>query len=180
MNKIIKVISSKIDDTSRRLVKSLGYGNDDVQETLNVAPFGDDSCPIKDIVAIYSSTSDIGNPVVIGYINKNQISEVGEKRIFSTDADGVEQIALHLKNDGTAEFGGNTDFMVRYSALETAFNTVKSDLNSLITAYNSHTHITTATVAATPTPGIIAPTLATGTPTTADISGAKISEIKTL
>ena len=179
MNKIIKVISSQIDSKGRRLIKSLGWGADDVQETLNVTPFGDDSSPIKDMVAIYSETSDIGNPVVIGYVNKNQIADVGEKRIFSTDANGVEQISLHLKNDGTAEFGGNSDFMVRYSDLETAFNQLKSDLNALTTAYNSHIHITTATVLATPTPGIIAPTLSTGTPSTADISGAKINEIKT-
>ena len=159
MNKIIKVISSQIDSTGRRLIKSLGWGADDVQETLNVAPFGDDSCPVKDMVAIYATTSDIGNPVVIGYVNKNQI---------------------HLKNDGTAEFGGNTDFMVRYSELEVGFNALKSDFNSLVTSYNSHIHITTATVSATAVPGIIAPTPSTGTPSTADISGSKIDEIKTI
>jgi hypothetical protein len=180
MNKIIKVISSQIDETGRRLIKSLGWGADDVQETLNVAPFGDDSCPVKDMVAIYATTSDIGNPVVIGYVNKNQIADVGEKRIFSTNADGVEQIALHLKNDGTAEFGGNTDFMVRYSELEVGFNALKSDFNSLVTSYNSHIHITTATVSATAVPGVIAPTPSTGTPSTADISGSKIDEIKTI
>ena len=178
MNKIVKIISSKVDDRNRRLIKSLGWGSDDVQEVLNVSDFGDDSHPVENMVAIYAETTDIGNPVVIGYINKNQISEVGEKRIFSTDTDGNVVFALHLKNDGTAEFGGNSDFLVRYNELKTGFDQLKSDFNSLISAFNTHTHATAAT--GPPVPPTPIPSQIPATPSSADISGAKIDEIKTL
>ena len=178
MNKIVKVISSKTDDQDRRLVKSLGWGDDDVQENITASSFGDDSHPVKDMIAIYSDTTDIGEPVIIGYVNKDQISKVGEKRIFSTDADGVLSFALHLKNDGTAEFGGDADFMVRYNELETGFNALKSDLNTFISTFNAHVHPFVGL--AVGVPGITTPTTTAGSPSSADISGEKINEIKTL
>jgi len=178
MNKIVKIISSKIDDQKRRLVKSLGWGNDDVQETQVATAFGDDSHPVEKLVAIYAPTSDIGNPVIIGYINKNQIAEVGEKRIFSTDADGNAVFAIHLKNDGTAEIGGNTRTMVRYQELEIAFNQLKSDFNAHVSAYNSHIHPYIGLVVGVP--GATTPTPSASSPSSADISGAEITEIKTL
>ena len=122
-------------------------------------------------------TSEIGNEVIIGYIHKSQISEPGEIRIFSTDDNGDDQISLHLKKDGTAEFGGDSDFMVRYSALETAFNELKSDFNSLVAKHNTHVHPFVGL--AVGVPGFTTPTTTTETPSIADISGAKIDEIKT-
>lgn len=158
-------------------IKFLGSGKSDVQEKNQIAPFGIDSNPIKDMIAIYMPTSEIGREVVVGYINKNQIADIGEIRIHSTDADGNDSISLHLKNDGTAEFGGDSDFMVRYSALETAFNELKADFNSLVTKYNSHIHPFVGLAAGVP--GFTTPTTTTETPSTADITGAKIDEIKT-
>ncbi len=73
------------------------------------------------------------------------------------------------------EVGGNTDFMVRFSVMETAYNQLKSDFDDLVNAYNSHVHpgVTAggASTATTPTQG---------NTSTGDISGAKIDEIKTL
>ena len=178
MNKIVKIISSKIDDKKRRLIKSLGWGNDDVQETQVATAFGDDSHPVENLVAIYAPTSDIGNPVIIGYINKNQIAAVGEKRIFSTDADGTVVFAVHLKNDGTAEVGGNADNLVRYSELKSGFDALNDKVNSHISKYNSHIHPYIGL--AVTVPGVTSPTASIETPSTADISGAKIDEIKTL
>ena len=171
---IVKVISTRISE-SKRLIKFLRLGKSDVQENYEVSPFGFDSNPIKDMVAVYSQTSEIGNSVIIGYINKNQISEIGESRIYSTDADGLLKFYVYLKNDGTAEIGGNTDFMVRYSELESAFNELKSDFNTLVSTFNTHVH-----------PGVTSggastsATLTTGITSSADISGAKIEEIKTI
>lgn len=184
MLNFVKVISTKLDDEirnfPRRLIKYLRLGKNDVRESHQSGPFGTDSNPVKDTIAIYGPTLQSGKQVIIGYINKNQFAEIGEHRIFSTDSDGLEVFSLYLKNDGTAEFGGDADFMVRYNELESAFNELKGDLNSLITAYNSHIHVTTATVGATAVPGILSPTPSAGVSSTADISGAKITEIKTL
>jgi hypothetical protein len=177
---LTKVISTRYDSLNRRIVKFLRFGRSDVQECQQAAPFGIDSNPVKDMIAVYSPTAEDGKNVIIGYLNPNQLAEVGETRLFSTDSDGNLQFYVHLKNDGTSEIGGDTDNMVRYSELESAFNQLRDDLNDLISAYNSHIHTTTATIGASTTPGVIAPTTSTGTPSTADVSGAKIDEIKTI
>jgi hypothetical protein len=87
-------------------------------------------------------------------------------------------------DDGTAVIKGTTttvndgtDFAVQYTALKSAFDTLKQDLNNLVTAYNAHIHITTATVGIGP-PGVIAPTTSTGTPSAADMSSAQIATVK--
>ena len=176
---VTKVISTVV-EKGIRLVKVLRYGDDDIQEKAQITAFGIDSHPVKDMSAIYARTAVRGDEVIIGYLNTNAIAELGETRIFSTDSDGAEVFALHLKNDGSAEFGGDSRHMVRYEEMETAFNQLKSDFNALVTAYNSHVHITTATVGPSPVPGIISPTASASSPSSADISGAKINEIRTL
>lgn len=167
------VISTTFDQMNRLKVKFLRKGKSDVRECLEVSSYGDDSNPIKDMVALYAPTDEAGRDYIVGYINKNRLAQVGEKRIFSTDADGVLSTYIWLKNDETMEIGGNTDFMVRYSALETAFNQLKTDFNNLVTSFNAHMHPTAAT-------GPPSPPTVSGSPSSADISGAKIEEIKTL
>lgn len=179
---LTKVLSTNIDSLMRRVVKVLRFGKSDVQTALDVSSYGIDSHPIKDMIAVYSDTSEKGKTVIIGYINKNKLAEIGELRLFSTNSTGTEQFYTWLKNDGTMEIGGDGDNMVRYSELEIAFNQLKSDFNSLVTAYNTHVHpIVNAVPLATP-PGIVTSsvTVTTGVPSAANIAPAKIDEIKTL
>ncbi len=170
-----KIISTEIDNLAQRVAKFLRFGLNDVQTAKQTAPYGMDSNPIKGMIAIYGATSDKGKPVIIGYINKNQLADVGEARIFSTDANGALKTYIWLQNDGIMEIGSSVDNMVRFSELETAFNELKSDFNALVTAYNTHVH-PGVTVGA----GATLVTTSTGSSSTADISGAKIDEIKTL
>jgi hypothetical protein len=175
---LVNVISTKIGNGGRMLIKVLRMGKTDVQEKYQVYPFGFDSNPLKDLVALYAPTGEKGKEVIIGYVNKDLITDVGESRIFSTDESGELKMFLHLKNDGTAEFGGNIDNMVRFSQLEAAFDTLKYDHNALVNAFNTHTHATAAPgppVPPTPIPSVVPAVIST-----ADISGAKIDEIKTL
>lgn len=89
---------------------------------------------------------------------------------------------IYFRNDGHITFkigdqeGG--DFAVRFNELKAGYDELKQDLNDLISLYNAHIHITTATVGPTPVPGIIAPTVSTGTPSTASIDDSKIPEIE--
>lgn len=83
-----------------------------------ISPFGDDSAPLKDMIAIYANTSNVGDSVVIGYINKNQIAKAGEKRIFSLDPNnGDLSTYIHLLTDGTMQIAGDNDNAVRYNPL---------------------------------------------------------------
>ncbi len=166
MNIISKVISSRI-VSSETLIKFLGFGKNDVREKNESAPFGIDSNPVKDMSAIVIPTSEIGREIVIGYINVNQLAAVGETRIFSTNESGVLQVAIHLKNDGIIEVGGNNDNLVRFTELKAGFEQLKADFNTLTNQYNLHVHAGTGV-----------PTVSVGTPSTASINTAKIDNLK--
>jgi hypothetical protein len=171
---LTRVISTQLDSLNRRLIKVLRFGKSDVQTPFQALPHGIDSNPVKNWLAVYSETTEKGKSVIIGYINPDQLSEVGGTRVYSTDSDGAVQFAIYLRANGTCEMGGDSDNMVRYSELETAFNELKNDFNTFVnTTYNTHMH---------PTAGVGAPSppTVTGQPSSADISGAKIDEIKTL
>jgi hypothetical protein len=159
------------------LTKILRFGKSDVQTPFQALPHGIDSNPVKDMIAVYSETTEKGKPVVIGYLNRDQLAEVGGTRLYSTDSDGSAQFAIYLRADGTCEVGGDSDNMVRYSELETAFNQLQSDFDSFVNTYNTHIHdVPQAPSGTLPS----APTTSTGSASTADISPAKIDEIKTL
>ena len=82
-----------------------------------IAPFGDDSAPNKDMIALYGKTTNGEDNVVIGYVNRNQIALPGEKRIFSEKTDGTVSTYIHLFTDNTMAIGGDTDNAVRYTPL---------------------------------------------------------------
>lgn len=116
------IISTSIDKFTRRLIKVRRFGNDDVQEPFQANNAGIDSNPIKDMVAVYSSTSENGKNVIIGYLNKNQIADSGEVRIYSTDENGQLKTFVWVTNEGKIELGGVADNAVMYSKLNGAIN----------------------------------------------------------
>jgi hypothetical protein len=167
MANFVKVISSAIDNLHRRVVKFYRLGKSDVQTAIEAGPYGIDSNPIKDLIAVYAETGEKGKTVIVGYLNKNQLAAAGEVRLYSTDAAGEQQFYIWLKNTGICEIGGAGDFLVRYNELETAFNELQSKFNTFA---NSYTPGSPSTLGTPPTVS----------PSTADITKAKITEIKTL
>ena len=165
MNNIVKVISTSVTEGLRQ-IKFLLMGRSDVQEVPQVAPFGIDSNPIKDSIAVYSKTLQDGEAVIIGYIPKISLAELGELRLYSTDSNGAEKTYTLLKNDGNIEINGNTDNMVRHSNLSTSFinysSNVGTELGKIAAAINA-----------------IAPGSYTPVVPSIDISTAKIDNVKT-
>lgn len=98
-------------------------------------------------------------------------------RAGTTEVSVLDDGSIAIKGTETVMHDG-TDWAVQFTEMKSAFDTLKSDFNSLVTAYNAHIHITTATVGASPTPGVIAPTTSTGTPSTADMANAKVEEVR--
>lgn len=170
--KVVKVISTKVNSLGQLMTKLLKSGKSDVQEVKTLSVPGVDSNPIEDEIGLYETTDINGENFIIGFVIKNRKAGSGEVRLFSTDDKYQEKTYIWVKNDGTIEIGGNVDNAVRYSKLETAFNELKADFNDLVTKYNTHIH---------PTPsGPSSTTATTATQSTADITPAKIEEIKTL
>lgn len=171
---IVKTIASKLEDAYRH-IKVQVMGKNDVQTPVEASPYGMDSNPVKDLAAIYALSTVSGEPVIIGYLLKDRLAEVGELRLYATNASGALQNYIWLKSNGDILVGGDADNLVRYTPTETAFNDLKSTVNDLVTAFNAHIHPTPSGPSSPPTPGAGIP----ATASTADISGAKINEIKT-
>ena len=171
---LVKVISSQVNKINQRLIKVLRYGKSDIQTPIQATPYGCDSNPIKDVVAVYGKTESDGSTIIIGYLNKNSLAGVGEYRNYSTDEDGVVKFYTWLKSDGTMEIGGNTNFAVKFNELKTEFNALKTSHNNLLTEYKTHVHNVTAVGSPT------APTISTQASNTSNIDNAKNDKIKTI
>lgn len=134
------------------------------------------------IAVLYDETVEIKNEkctITIDVDGNVTLETEGDISAESTAGDAIVTASGNVTTSATETvIQDGTDYAVQYTAMKSAFDTLKSELNALVTAYNAHIHITTATVGATPTPGVIAPTLSTGTPPTADMSGAQVSDVR--
>ncbi len=169
---VVKILGTFVEG-GRRIVKLLRFGRDDVQTSKQVTPYGFECNPVSDTVGLYTTTSSRNRTYVVGYISESNETEPGECRVFSTNAAGDVQIAFHYKADGTVEMGGKADNAVRYSKLKEAFDDLKSDFNNLVNNYNAHTHPVVSIGSPT------GPAAPLGSPSAADITAAKIDELKT-
>ena len=128
MISIVKTLESFVKD-SVLIVKGYRLGKSDVRTGHNANPSGIDSNPIKDMKAVYLQSEITGRPVIVGYINPS-LAEVGELRLFSTDADGEVQNYVWLKNDGKIQFGGSGDNLISYADLNAAIQEAVVDINA--------------------------------------------------
>jgi len=122
---------TRVKQATSEFIKVLRFGKNDIQTAEPILPHGVDSKPVKGAMAIHATTEETGSTAVLGYILHSEKTEEGETRIYATDSDGTEVFDILLKNNGTCEFGGNTDFFVRYNALN-------SGLQSFVTALNAN------------------------------------------
>lgn len=172
---LTKIISTTLDKVGRRLIKVSRFGKDDTVEPFQASNYGTDSNPIKGMVAVYSSTSENGKNVIIGYLNKNLKAGPGEYRTFATDENGGEKFYIWMKSSGIVEIGGDSNYAVKFNELKTEFNKLKTDFNNHITEYNTHTHLG-VTIGSGAT-GITTPSTNTNA---SNIDNAKNDKIKTI
>lgn len=100
----------------------------------------------------------------------------GEKILYSLDATNAIKASVRFKADGTLVLNEGEDYAVQFTAMQSAFNQLKSDFNTFVSSvFNAHTH------PYLPGPGPAAPTSPTATPgssSSADMAGAKIESIQ--
>lgn len=82
----------------------------------HVAPPGDDSHPLPSDYVKVSADSGTGRKTVVGYYDPQNeaVAAVGEKRLYSRNADGEIQAEVWLNNDGTIS-GTNSEGGFTYS-----------------------------------------------------------------
>ena len=171
--KLVTVIQTTLTNAMRS-VQALVSGN----KTTGISgtpteclPYGFDSCPIPGIVAAYTVTENNRQPgVILGYVNKNQIAQPGESRVYSTDTTGTVKYFVYLQADKiTIGTGTPANHFTQYEALNTALVTGG---DALVTQINNQLTEIAAGIAAAG---------GTYTPTdiTLDISAAETTNILT-
>jgi hypothetical protein len=181
MNSIGTYISSVVEKGFRRL-KFRRFGRDDIMTAYLGTSFGEDYIPSSGKVVQIGTTNSNENVIICTVRKADETLNVGDKVIYSTDADGNVKTRIYLRNDGTVEVKGDTvvfqdgeDFAVRYSKLQSEFDELKERFNSLVSTWNT---FATAYVPGSPSTLGTPPTASTATQSSADITQAKIDKIK--
>lgn len=120
-------LDSAIIEGGKRILKVFQYGVKTASETL---PFGVDSSPLKGMTAVYGNTSNNGDTVILGYIQKEQLAEPGETRLFSLDSSGNLKAFIWLKNNGDIQLNGADYSSVRFQPLQSGINAKDSLINT--------------------------------------------------
>lgn len=134
---------------------------DDIQTIEFMNQAGEDTNPPNDTNVIILSIGEAWKIAIASDDNIEPSMDIGEKKLYST-SDGSIQGFINILNDGIIEINGNNDFAVRFNALKTAFDQLKSD-------FNSHTHVSVTSLG---TPTVPVPQ------SSADITPAKVNEVK--
>jgi len=61
---LVKTIATKLEDAYRH-IKVQVMGKNDIQTPAEALPYGIDSNPVKDLVAVYAASSVKGEPVIL-------------------------------------------------------------------------------------------------------------------
>ncbi len=129
------IIKNTLIDAGLRIVTILEFGMKSANEC---APFGDDSCPLPNMSAIYADTSNIDDPIILGYMNNQQEAQPGEKRLYSLMSDGTLSFYAWLRADGTMSLGGEGNNLVRFTPLQSGINAkdqlIQTELEKIATA----------------------------------------------
>ena len=175
---------NKDDDEETMLLQASITDADDVQTVELVEGSGSKSRPTDDAAVIIVSVDEsykLGIAVDDGI--KPEL-EKGEREHYSIDPDDNTKMAfLKYLNDGNINANGENDNAVRFAELETAFNLLRTEMNALITiinsnggVFNAHVHLRNP-----PAPALTGPSttfVAPGVPAVADMSDAKINNIR--
>ena len=150
---------------------------DDLQEVEMVSQAGEDYNPPDSSKAYFIRLSDSFGIVfaVDDGIEPDETIEQGEREIYSSDS-GERKAKIRLKKDQSIVLNDGTDFAIQFTAMQTAFDTLKQELNALIQNYNTfitHTHVITAPTQQSGPPVPAPP----GVPATADMSSSKVEKV---
>ena len=119
------IVDSTTTEDGMRMIKVDQFG---AKEPYECSPYGFDSNPVKDMTAVYADTSENGEPIIIGYVNENQLADVGELRLYNSNKGYI-----WLKKDDTIELNGNSRTIVAFINLKTELENTINKLNVELT-----------------------------------------------
>jgi len=89
--------------------------------------------PLEGLTAIYSDTSNKDESIIIGYINKNQLAEVGASRMYALGESGEVSGFVYVRASGVIELNGPDFSAVRFQPLQEATDQANSLINAELT-----------------------------------------------
>ena len=119
----------KIKQSIAEFVKFLRFGKNDVQTAPQCFPFGIDSKAVAGDNGVHTTTANRDESVILGYVYNFEETKEGEIRIYSKD----NAFSMHFKDDGTVEFGGDSDNLVKYLELSNGLSAQDSSINAELT-----------------------------------------------
>lgn len=156
--------------------------------SVHFGPAGDDSQPLPGDALIGVEIPGSGRAASVGYADPLNvpIAAPGDKRIYARFEDGSICSELWLQNDetvtlfnasgywrltpsGLLELNGAADYAVRYNAMLSAFNQLKSEVNAALTLLSLHAHVDPQGGSTGPGPALV--------DAEADMTGAKVEEV---
>ena len=144
---------------------------DDIHTVEYMSPPGEDSNPPNGAKVLIIDAGRAYKIAIAADDNIQPSMQEGEKKLYSI-SDGAIAAFINFLQSGIVEINGNNDFAVRYNELETGFNQLKSDHDNFVAnIYGLHNH-PTAPAGPISTPSVL------GSASTADISAAKVNEVK--
>lgn len=199
MGNIGEITEVKIEEKIREIVTEI-FENYTVQAS-QISPSGIDSSPLKEKQGVILPVGGSGKFVHIGTYTDNQVDE-GEIKVYSEDADANMVASIYLDKDGkiTIEseddiaiickknvkvnadeeiiINDGTDYAVKYNELETAFNQLQDDFDNHTHSIASGTFVVSVSGQATGTLNSAPIDVQTTTASTADITPAKVDEVR--
>lgn len=127
MNISLSKFKSFTVEGGKRILKVFQFGAKTAKECY---PFGFDSVPLENYTAIFAETTNRDEAVIIGYINKNQLAELGESRVYSVGTNGEVKAFMWAKANGDIWLNGSQYTAVRYSNLNDALQNQKTLINA--------------------------------------------------
>lgn len=120
-------VKSSVIENGKRIMKVIQFGTKTAKE---VGPFGFDSSAPENLTALYCKTSNDDEDCIIGYINKNQLANLGESRMYSVDAQGEVMATILCDASGRISLNGNAFSSVRYENLVIGLNSQNALINA--------------------------------------------------
>jgi phage gp45-like len=141
---------------------------EDVQTIQLYKQAGEDTNPPINSEAIIAQLGEAWKIAIATDDGIEPSMNAGEKKLYSSSGGEIKAF-INFLADGVLELNGNTDNVTRFNALEIGFNQLRNDFNLFLTHVHSGV-VTGGGNSGPPNPPVI--------PSTADISGAKVEEVK--
>lgn len=128
-----RTVKTNKDGKNPRLLLQVQMSNkDDVQTVEYVPQPGQDENPTNGSKVFIIQISE-SYKIAIGVDDGIEPgAATGEKWLYSLDDDGVVQALMKLLKSGIIEVNGNSDFAVRFAALDTALQLLVTQINAVL------------------------------------------------